>query len=69
MNGIDSDTGQRTGTWRSLTFQLLAIVVFPLIVLLLIITFGSTALHENAMRELVGDRMKARGSHGCSTAH
>jgi len=48
-------TGQRI-PWRSLTFQLLAIVVFPLIVLLLIITFGSTTLHENAMRELVGDR-------------
>ena len=43
-------------TWRSLIFQLLAVVVFPLIVLLLIITFGSSTLHENAMRDLVRQR-------------
>lgn len=55
MKENQAERGQRI-TWRSLTFQLLAIVVFPLIVLLLIITFGSTTLHENAMRELVGDR-------------
>jgi len=42
--------------WRSLTFQMLAIVVFPLIILLLVIAFGSTVLHETAMRELIGDR-------------
>lgn len=58
---VDAQTGQHPAggsriTWRSLTFQLLAIVVFPLIALLLIITFGSTILHENAMRELVGER-------------
>ena len=47
--------GQRIA-WRSLTFQMLAIVVFPLILLLLVIAFGSTVLHESAMRDLVGDR-------------
>jgi signal transduction histidine kinase len=41
---------------RSLTFQLLALVVLPLIGLLLAITLGSTALHQNAMRTLVGER-------------
>jgi hypothetical protein len=59
-------TGQRI-TWRSLTFQLLAIVVFPLIVLLLIITFGSTTLHENAMRDLVSQRDE-RAARMASTA-
>ncbi len=49
------EAGQRVH-WRSLTFQLLAIVVFPLIVLILAITYGSTTLHQNAMRALVGDR-------------
>jgi signal transduction histidine kinase len=47
--------GQRI-QWRSLTFQLLAVVVFPLIALLLVITFGSSTLHQNAMRALVGER-------------
>lgn len=58
--------GQRI-TWRSLTFQLLAIVVFPLIVLLLIIAFGSTTLHENAMRDLVSQRDE-RAARMASTA-
>jgi signal transduction histidine kinase len=60
------NTGQRI-TWRSLTFQLLAIVVFPLIVLILIITFGSSTLHENAMRGLVGERDE-RAARMASTA-
>lgn len=58
--------GQRI-TWRSLSFQLLAVVVFPLIVLLLIITFGSTTLHENAMRDLVSQRDE-RAARMASTA-
>jgi signal transduction histidine kinase len=60
------EPGQRI-TWRSLTFQLLAIVVFPLIALLLFITFRSTTLHQNAMRELVGDRDE-RAARMASTA-
>lgn len=48
-------TGQQI-SWRSLTFQLLAVVVFPLIVIILAITFSSTSLHQNAMRDLVGER-------------
>ncbi len=68
----NAETGQRTAgesrtTWRSLTFQLLAIVVFPLIALLLILILGSTTLHENAMRQLVGDRDE-RAARMASTA-
>ena len=52
-----ASTDQQRGIpWRSLTFQLLAIVVFPLIVLVLAVTIGSTTLHQNAMRQLVAQR-------------
>jgi signal transduction histidine kinase len=52
---------------RSLTVQLLAVVVIPLSVLLMVITFGSSALHQNAMRELVGERDK-RAARTAATA-
>ncbi len=42
--------------WRGLPLQLLGITVLPLTVLLLVITFGSLALHQNSMRVLVGER-------------
>jgi signal transduction histidine kinase len=42
--------------WRGLTLQLFAWVVLPLIALLLLVTFGSLALHQRAMRTLVGER-------------
>src|SRR5512139_152255 len=42
--------------WRGLPLQLFGITVLPLTVLLLIITFGSLALHQNSMRVLVGER-------------
>ncbi|MCF6278704.1 MAG: histidine kinase dimerization/phosphoacceptor domain-containing protein, partial [Anaerolineales bacterium] len=42
--------------WRGLTLQLFAWVVLPLIALLLVVTFGSLALHQRAMRTLVGER-------------
>lgn len=42
--------------WRGLPLQLFAITVLPLTVLLLVITFGGLALHQNSMRELVGER-------------
>lgn len=44
--------------WRTLTFQLIAIIILPLTMLLLAITFGSITLHQNAMRSLVGERDK-----------
>src|SRR5512139_4121776 len=42
--------------WRGLLLQLLGITVLPLTVLVLVITFGSLALHQNSMRVLVGER-------------
>ena len=42
--------------WRGLTLQLFAWVVLPLIGLLLLVTFGSLALHQRAMRTLVSER-------------
>lgn len=41
---------------RGLPLQLYAVTVLPLTVLLLIIAFGSVALHQNDMRSLVGER-------------
>lgn len=42
--------------WRGLTLQLFAWVVLPLVALLLLATLGSMALHQRAMRTLVGER-------------
>ncbi len=42
--------------WRGLPLQLFGITVLPLTVLLLVITFGSLALHQSSMRDLVGER-------------
>jgi signal transduction histidine kinase len=42
--------------WRGLPLQLFALTVLPLAVLLVIVAFGSLALHQEAMRSLVGER-------------
>jgi len=42
--------------WRGLTIQLFALVVLPLSGLLLTVTFASVTLHQQAMRDLVGER-------------
>ena len=42
--------------WRGLTLQLFVWVVFPLIALLLLVTFGSLYLHQGGMRTMVGER-------------
>lgn len=42
--------------WRSLTWQLILLTILPLTVLVLVIAFGSLAIHQNAMRTLVGER-------------
>lgn len=42
--------------WNASTLQLLGVVVLPLALLVLIFAFGSTWLHQRAMRELVGER-------------
>lgn len=42
--------------WRGFTLQMFLFIVLPLVVLLLVITFGSQTLHHEAMRSLVGER-------------
>ncbi len=41
---------------RSLIIQLLAFVVLPILILLMIVSYEGVALHEHAMRALVGER-------------
>lgn len=48
-------TGPRP-QWKKLTVQVIALVVVPLAILVLIVALGSTSLHQNAMRSLVGER-------------
>jgi signal transduction histidine kinase len=43
-------------TWRGLIPQFFVLIILPLTVLLLAITFGGLALHQQAMRTLVGQR-------------
>src|SRR5512134_918754 len=43
-------------SWRSLSIQLFVVTVLPLTLLLLLIAFGSYALHQRDMRALVGER-------------
>ena len=42
--------------WRSLTWQMIFLTILPLTVLVLVVAFGSLAIHQNAMRALVGER-------------
>ncbi len=42
--------------WRGLPLQLFALTILPLAVLLVAVAFGSLALHQQAMRTLVGER-------------
>ncbi len=45
-----------TPSWRGLILQLFLITVLPLTLLLIAFTFGSLVLHQQAMRNLVGER-------------
>jgi two-component system sensor histidine kinase UhpB len=42
--------------WQKLTVQIMALVFLPLTILVLVVAFGSTSLHQSAMRNLVGER-------------
>ncbi len=42
--------------WQGVTLQLFLLVVLPLTILLFAVAFGSIALHNQAMRSMVGDR-------------
>jgi signal transduction histidine kinase len=51
------NTTQRLFTrWRSSTLRLIAAVILPLTILLVAISFVSFAVHQNAMRSMVGER-------------
>jgi len=41
---------------RSLTTQLLALTVFPMLILLILVSYGGISLHEQAMHDLVSAR-------------
>ena len=53
--------------WRGLILQLFALTILPLTVLLLAVTLGSLAVHQNAMRLMVGERDE-RAVHTASQA-
>ena len=53
--------------FRGLPFQLFALILLPITVLLSGIAFGSLALHQRAMRTLVGDRDE-RATRAAATA-
>ena len=42
--------------WRGLNLQFFTLIFLPLTGILLLITFGSLSLHQDAMRTLVGER-------------
>ena len=44
--------------WRGSTLQFIAVVILPLTILLVAISFGSFFIHQNAMRSMVGERDK-----------
>jgi signal transduction histidine kinase len=43
-------------SWRGSTLQVIAVIVLPLTLLLVAISFGSFFIHQNAMRSMVGER-------------
>ena len=53
--------------WRGFPLQLFAFIILPLTVLLMGIAFGSLALHQQAMRTLVGERDE-RATRAAATA-
>ena len=53
--------------WRGFPLQLFAFIILPLTVLLVGIAFGSLALHQQAMRTLVGERDE-RATRAAATA-
>jgi signal transduction histidine kinase len=56
LDGIKNTTRRLFTRWRGSTLQLIAVVILPLTILLVAISFGSFAIHQNAMRSMVGER-------------
>ena len=46
----------KKASWRSLNWQLMFITILPLTALVLLVAIGSLSVHQNAMRNLVGER-------------
>ena len=61
-SSVDQASGQGAAwvrtkqPWRSLGWQLVLLTILPLTVLVLAVAFGSLAVHQRAMRSLVGER-------------
>lgn len=57
IQNTDSEKNKADGPrWQKLTVQVIVLVFLPLTILVLVVAFGSTSLHQTAMRSLVGDR-------------
>ncbi len=52
----ESSASVRRMSWRGLIPQFIVIIILPLVLALLAIPLGSLALHQKAMRDLVGER-------------
>ncbi len=46
----------RKASWRSLNWQLMFITILPVTALVLLVAVGSLSVHQNAMRNMVGER-------------
>ena len=58
LAGRKNATRQLFARWRGSTLQFIAVVILPLTLLLVAISFGSFFIHQNAMRSMVGERDK-----------
>jgi signal transduction histidine kinase len=56
LNGLKNATERFFTRWRGSTLQLIAVVILPLTILLVAISFVSFAVHQSAMRSMVGER-------------
>lgn len=58
FTGLKNATRRLFARWRGSTLQFIAVVILPLTILLVAISFGSFFIHQNAMRSMVGERDK-----------
>ncbi len=56
LTGLKNTTQRLFTRWRGSTLQLIAAVILPLTILLVAISFVSFAVHQTAMRSMVGER-------------
>ena len=56
LTQLKNATRRLFARWRGSTLQLIAAVILPLTILLVAISFGSFAVHQNEMRSMVGER-------------